>query len=277
MAKNSGNPVKQVREERRDVIVDLHKSYYQAAKALSTSKTVYQYQIKNATTNGDPFEGYYWEEIDPVKEPELFAQAFLEKIECRTCGEKKSIAGYGKKKASKTGHNSECKLCSNKRTRSYLECPERKAKKKATSKKWREENKEKIKASKKREIERRKTDPIAKKKYKVSQHKHLHNTKKHKDSYKAYRKRSNHRRRARRLENGYEYFTDKQLKEHWIQEGIDPKKCYYCNEGKYEHQDHYIPLAKGGPDTKANLRPSCADCNLSKSDNDPEEWMACRL
>jgi 5-methylcytosine-specific restriction endonuclease McrA len=48
-------------------------------------------------------------------------------------------------------------------------------------------------------------------------------------------------------------------------------KCAYCG-GKFEHMDHVIPLSKGGPHCLANLRPSCAHCNLSKGSKKLSEW-----
>jgi hypothetical protein len=39
--------------------------------------------------------------------------------------------------------------------------------------------------------------------------------------------------------------------------------CAYC-QGPYEHLDHSIPLSKGGTHWPANLRPSCATCNMRK-------------
>lgn len=39
--------------------------------------------------------------------------------------------------------------------------------------------------------------------------------------------------------------------------------CAYCG-GPYEHLDHVIALARGGTNWPANLRPSCACCNLTK-------------
>lgn len=39
--------------------------------------------------------------------------------------------------------------------------------------------------------------------------------------------------------------------------------CAYCG-GPYEHIDHVIPLARGGTNWPANLRPACGPCNLSK-------------
>lgn len=40
-------------------------------------------------------------------------------------------------------------------------------------------------------------------------------------------------------------------------------RCWMCG-GPYEHLDHVKPIAAGGPHMLANLRPSCAKCNLSK-------------
>lgn len=39
--------------------------------------------------------------------------------------------------------------------------------------------------------------------------------------------------------------------------------CVYCG-GEFEHVEHAIPLARGGLHCLANLRPSCATCNLRK-------------
>jgi 5-methylcytosine-specific restriction endonuclease McrA len=41
-------------------------------------------------------------------------------------------------------------------------------------------------------------------------------------------------------------------------------KCWMCG-GPFEHVDHVKPLAKGGRDHLANLRPSCRKCNQRKS------------
>lgn len=50
--------------------------------------------------------------------------------------------------------------------------------------------------------------------------------------------------------------------------------CFYCETGSFEHLDHYVPIKSGGPHTLDNVRPSCAACNLAKSDLDPDEWLA---
>lgn len=48
--------------------------------------------------------------------------------------------------------------------------------------------------------------------------------------------------------------------------------CAYCG-GPWEHDDHVIPLSKGGLNVLANLRPACAHCNLSKGSKLLKEWL----
>lgn len=50
-------------------------------------------------------------------------------------------------------------------------------------------------------------------------------------------------------------------------------RCVYCGQS-WKHQDHFIPLSKGGGYTRENIVPACASCNLSKSDKAPEEYCA---
>lgn len=52
--------------------------------------------------------------------------------------------------------------------------------------------------------------------------------------------------------------------------------CAYCG-GPFEHVEHAIPLSRGGTNWPANLRPSCAACNLAKGTKTPfefEVWVA---
>ena len=57
-------------------------------------------------------------------------------------------------------------------------------------------------------------------------------------------------------------------------------RCAYCDValsrqktgGKVKASiDHFIPLAKGGPNSRANRVLSCYPCNLAKGDTDPRE------
>ena len=86
----------------------------------------------------------------------------------------------------------------------------------------------------------------------------------------------NGRRRARIKENGTEHFTYEDLRMFWLGQNILDSRCYYCLKpfsGKPEHIDHYIPISQGGGHYKHNLRPSCSDCNLRKSDKHPIDFM----
>jgi hypothetical protein len=52
--------------------------------------------------------------------------------------------------------------------------------------------------------------------------------------------------------------------------------CFYCEDGKFEHLDHYIPIYEDGQHTLENVRPACQKCNLSKSKKMPDEWYKYR-
>jgi flagellar biosynthesis GTPase FlhF len=51
-------------------------------------------------------------------------------------------------------------------------------------------------------------------------------------------------------------------------------RCFHCEKelnGVY-HEDHWIPLSRGGSDWIDNIRLLCPFCNLSKKDKLPHEW-----
>lgn len=53
--------------------------------------------------------------------------------------------------------------------------------------------------------------------------------------------------------------------------------CAYCGAFSHDpHQDHVIPLVKGGGYTKQNIIPACIRCNESKNRKDMEEWYRSR-
>jgi 5-methylcytosine-specific restriction endonuclease McrA len=49
-------------------------------------------------------------------------------------------------------------------------------------------------------------------------------------------------------------------------------RCAYCG-GPFEHVEHVIALARGGPHILANLRPSCGPCNDRKGAMDHRRWF----
>lgn len=60
--------------------------------------------------------------------------------------------------------------------------------------------------------------------------------------------------------------------------------CAYCQRGPSMfdanfvlHQEHHIPLVKGGGYTPDNIVPACQSCNLSKRDSDFDTWSVSRF
>lgn len=50
-------------------------------------------------------------------------------------------------------------------------------------------------------------------------------------------------------------------------------KCFYCTgtEGPW-HEDHVVPISRGGTSLPRNLVLACMRCNLEKADRLPSEW-----
>jgi 5-methylcytosine-specific restriction endonuclease McrA len=110
--------------------------------------------------------------------------------------------------------------------------------------------------------------------YQKNKHSILNKTKKYKKLNPDVARRSNTRRRARKLDNGFESYTEEQVL------NLYGNNCHICNIGidllaprqagakGWEmglHIDHVVPISRGGPDTLDNVRPSHGKCNLSKS------------
>ena len=50
-------------------------------------------------------------------------------------------------------------------------------------------------------------------------------------------------------------------------------ECAYCGcDTEMLHQDHVIPISKGGGYIKSNIIPACPSCNFSKNRADMETW-----
>jgi 5-methylcytosine-specific restriction endonuclease McrA len=100
------------------------------------------------------------------------------------------------------------------------------------------------------------------------------------DRERAYRKNNpqisrNHmrRRRAHKLNNGVEVYTELQVLEtygtdcHICNGPVDmsaPRSTWYPGWENGLQIDHLIPISKGGPDVLSNVRPSHGKCNKSK-------------
>lgn len=89
------------------------------------------------------------------------------------------------------------------------------------------------------------------------------------------RRKANHR-RAKKLANGFEKYTEGQVLELYGSNcaicslPIDmnaPRTCRQSGWHQGLHIDHVVPISKGGPDTLVNVRPTHAICNIRKGNN----------
>lgn len=79
-----------------------------------------------------------------------------------------------------------------------------------------------------------------------------------------------HRRRARINKSPINDFTSDNWEKCLL---YFNSQCAYCGESGVElHQEHVIPIIKGGSNTKTNIVPSCPDCNWSKRTKTLEDW-----
>lgn len=211
---------------------------------------------------------------------------------CSKCLQTKSINEFGKQSKSKDGLTHHCKSCRNEHLRQYKQkklseprtctrcnndcgdsshvsycrnCqreldkiytskPERKAKKKASIKKWRQENKEKIKAYKKERLANPETEKIDKASANKRNRTYYQNNKQKCFDHTA-------RRRARER-NAYQEKVDRLKiaeRDKWI--------CHICGKKvnrKNMSIDHLIPISQGGEHSKKNVRLAHLSCNQSR-------------
>jgi len=93
------------------------------------------------------------------------------------------------------------------------------------------------------------------------------------EKLRAYGIRKYHRRRASKLSNGFEFYTESEVLDlygtccHICSLPIDLSAPRSCKKEGWEtglHIDHVIPIARGGSDTLDNVRPSHGLCNIKK-------------
>lgn len=74
-----------------------------------------------------------------------------------------------------------------------------------------------------------------------------------------------HRRRARKHENGVYAISPKDMRRL-------AKACVYCGSVEQITMDHVIPISRGGTHGVGNLVPACASCNAVKNARTIMEW-----
>lgn len=183
---------------------------------------------------------------------------------CSKCSVKKELnsSNFAIKTTSKDGFDSLCKACKKKADHErYLKNKDEISKQKAE---YYRSNKEKIKKS-------------------GLDYYHC-NSKKCKESNKDWNKRNPIQRRILcERSRSNEYTSDNILtSDEWVViKNYFHNSCAYCGMleeehldtfGEKLHQEHLIPLIKGGSYKLGNIVPSCRNCNASKRNQDFNDW-----
>lgn len=207
---------------------------------------------------------------------------------CTKCGSEIEATSeyFYRDKQTRDGLSPQCKECRDAEIRVIYPYGEAKRKEyreknkkrlREYAKKYREENKEKIRAY---YIENRDKHKAAKAiYYQNNKDKYREYSKKYyaTDKGKRLRKICLHRRRAKQKELLYD-FEPRQWES---AKKYFNYRCAYCGKSEEEHfkqfgeslhQEHFIPVAKGGNHTKDNIIPACRNCNGGKRDKDFFEW-----
>lgn len=172
---------------------------------------------------------------------------------CTGCGEVKPSGCFYRHDQTRDGLASRCKACHG-----------------ATAKRWKEQNPERWSAYN-RDFQRANKDAVNAK----SRRWRSSNPEAARDSLKRYRDahpeavKATALVRRSRIANAGGHATAQQIAARVEFFGA---RCSYCG-GAYEALDHAIPVARGGTNWPANLRPSCNACNLKKSAKPFREWM----
>jgi len=158
---------------------------------------------------------------------------------------------------------------------------------------WRKLNKDKVRASEKkyRETHKKKHYAEQQKKYREA------NAEKVKESNRAYYQLNKQKKneyskaqikvwRKSNPEKVNNYYRTRRTREKSLPATFSAKewndalvffdyKCAYCStSSNVLHQEHFIPLSRGGGYTKDNIVPACPSCNNKKLAKQPLEWLA---
>ncbi len=194
---------------------------------------------------------------------------------CTQCGELKLLTEYSKNSAAKDKLRAACRICDAAARSKYR--AENHDEHIAYNLKYYQDNKERERLRKKKWSADNPEYAVVYSKEYHKKNKEAHNAasreyaKNNRDKYNE----ADRRRRARKLNNGVEVYTELQVLEtygtdcHLCGRPIDLNNSRRVGPVGWEtglHIDHVIPISKGGPDVLDNVRPSHGQCNVSKGD-----------
>lgn len=181
---------------------------------------------------------------------------------CTTCGETKALAEFYAEPAKRGGYGTKCKVCIRAAVNRY-----RLANREivlARKQAYREANLEKVKAGQRRHYQENRDQVLGEAKaYYLA----------HKDRIREYQRgwvaanrdkdaARGQRRRERKNAASVVDFTARQWEMVKLLYGF---RCAYCGcTPAVLHQEHVVPLSRGGNHTLSNIVPACGSCNARK-------------
>lgn len=190
---------------------------------------------------------------------------------CSKCGIKKPLTNeyFGNHKTTKDGFAGQCKTCIAERRKTYYE----------KERQWRKDNKDivskqrkKVRIKNKEQISKWKSDYYYRNKEQIA----INDKEYYQENKEVYKMRTQ-KYRAKK-----EKLPCTLSIEEWnkILEDFN-SSCAYCGMSENEslkeykeklHQEHFVPLSKGGGYTHNNIIVACKGCNSSKGDRDFFQW-----
>lgn len=164
---------------------------------------------------------------------------------CSRCETHKEPGGFYRNRSTKTGYDGVCTDCTKKRR------ADQKVHRSLVAKAWREANPERVKA-KRRDYQLRNRDVLAAR----GRAWRAANPEKVRLQIRA-----QNAARYARMKSAAGIASPQQIAARWAYYG---GKCWMCGSPATD-TEHVKPLAAGGPNWPANLRPACSTCNRSKS------------
>ena len=228
---------------------------------------------------------------------------------CSKCGEEKPATTeyFRKAKANKDGLRGQCKVCQSEYDKQYRkknkeniqQLKKQLYKENAEyyqeyNKQYYQENKEYFKQYRKQyRQENAEYHNEYMKQWRKENRKHINQYSRqyyqeNKEHYREYFKQYRQENKERRRQHFQTYQARKRTLPHtltleqWEKIKNDfNNECAYCGQSEQEHkeefneqlhQEHFIPLSKGGEYTHNNIIPACRNCNSSKNNTDFFEW-----
>lgn len=185
---------------------------------------------------------------------------------CTKCGETKALDEfYNYSKTSKM-RRPDCKACVRGRSKSWAANNAEQAK--ANNRRWKIENQDRCNLARKNWIERNpdkylqtKRNWRARNLERAQEMVRVH-ARLHPEQARA----KQHRRRARKKQNGIYEILPKELKR------LYASNCVFCGSNEQITADHIVPINRGGRHSIGNLQPLCFKCNSAKRDRLMVEW-----